>query len=79
MSDKRDEILGKLVHNHKIIMQAAWIEWRHGKGAESAMQMIENHLECAGGFVPDEDCVEEIPEHLKKDSEAYFNHFTVDY
>ncbi len=79
MTDTRDALLGKLINNHKVLMQAAWIEWKHGKGAESAMAMIGEHLECAGGFVPDDDCVEDIPEHLKKDSGAYFKHFTADY
>ncbi|WP_438391126.1 hypothetical protein [Caballeronia sp. DA-9] len=37
-----------------VAMQAAWIEWRHGKGAEEAMQWIENTLS-GPGLIPDED------------------------
>lgn len=28
-----------------LVMQAAWIEWKHGKGAERAMEWIENTLD----------------------------------
>lgn len=41
-------------NDHVVVMQAAWIEWRHGKGAESAMQWIENTLE-GPGLIPHED------------------------
>jgi len=35
-------------------MQAAWIEWVHGGGAQAAMGWIENTLE-GPGLIPDED------------------------
>lgn len=36
---------GFLVEHQAIAMQAAWIEWRHGRGAEAAMGWIENTLD----------------------------------
>lgn len=42
-------------HNDLIVaMQAAFIEWQHGKGAEAAMQWIGNTLD-GPGLLPDED------------------------
>ena len=45
--------LSKIVHNMVVADQAAWIEWRHGKGAEAAMQWIGNGL-LGPGHIPDE-------------------------
>ncbi len=46
--------LSKIVHNMVVANQAAWIEWRHGKGAEAAMQWIGNGL-LGPGHIPSED------------------------
>src|SRR5690606_34525521 len=35
------------------VMQAAWIEWRHGRGAEEGMQWIENTLN-GPGLIPND-------------------------
>jgi hypothetical protein len=35
-----------------LAMQAAWIEWQHGRGAEHAMQWIENTLD-GPGLIPE--------------------------
>ncbi len=43
--------LGAMFEDNIVVMQAAWIEWRHGKGAEAAMQWIENTL-CGPGLLP---------------------------
>ena len=48
------EDLGKIIHDMVVGQQAAWIEWRHGKGAEEAMGWIENGL-AGPGHIPDED------------------------
>jgi hypothetical protein len=40
-------------HDHIVGMQAAYIEWQHGKGAESAMSWIEGALD-GPGLIPDE-------------------------
>lgn len=37
--------LGFVIENQVILMQAAWIEWKHGRGAEAAMEWIENCLD----------------------------------
>lgn len=44
--------LEKIVHDMVVANQAAWIEWRHGRGAEAAMQWIENGLS-GPGHIPD--------------------------
>lgn len=36
-----------------VVMQAAWIEWRHGKGPEAALGWIQNTL-VGPGLIPDE-------------------------
>lgn len=54
-------------HNDMIVaMQAAWIEWKHGAGAESAMAWIENTLG-GPGLIPDED------EQYGKEAQAWFD------
>jgi hypothetical protein len=45
--------LNAMFHDNVVVMQAAWIEWRYGAGAEAAMQWIENTLE-GPGLIPDE-------------------------
>lgn len=38
-------------HNLLVVMQAAYIEWKYGEGAESAMEWIENTLD-GPGLIP---------------------------
>jgi len=47
-------------------MQAAWIEWMHGRGADAAMQWIENTLD-GPGLIPDTEG-EQAP-----DAQAFFD------
>lgn len=44
-------------------MQAAWIEWMHGRGADAAMQWIENTL-IGPGLIPGDD---------ESDAQAFFD------
>ena len=37
-------------HDQIVTMQAAWIEWRRGRGAEAAMEWIHNALEGPGNI-----------------------------
>lgn len=54
MSKERiDEMLRDSFERNLVVMQAAWIEWRHGKGAEAAMRWIHNTL-CGPGLIPGE-------------------------
>ncbi|AEI76523.1 hypothetical protein CNE_1c11680 [Cupriavidus necator N-1] len=46
--------LSNIVHDQVVVMQAAWIEWEHGRGADDAMGWIHNTL-CGPGHIPDED------------------------
>ena len=43
----------RIIHNMVVANQAAWIEWQHGQGAESAMKWIHNGL-VGPGHIPDE-------------------------
>jgi hypothetical protein len=43
--------LGKIIQDLTVSMQASWIEWKHGKGAEGAMVWIHNSL-AGPGFIP---------------------------
>ncbi len=58
--------LGKIIHNMTVAQQAAWIEWRHGAGAEAGMQWIENGL-AGPGQIPAED------EPYGTEAQAYFD------
>jgi hypothetical protein len=58
--------LSNIVHDHCVVMQAAWIEWQHGKGAEDAMAWIHNTL-CGPGFIPDENAP------YGKEAQAWFD------
>ncbi|KAI3597677.1 hypothetical protein D8I24_6493 [Cupriavidus necator H850] len=49
-----DQLLAEICHNLTLAMQAAWIEWEHGGGADAAMQWIQNTL-IGPGLIPDED------------------------
>ncbi|WP_354684798.1 hypothetical protein [Cupriavidus necator] len=68
-SKTRDHVMGEIVHNLTLAMQAAWIEWQHGGGADHAMQWIENTL-WGPGLIPDED------EPHAKEAQAYFDAHT---
>lgn len=49
-----------------VTMQAAWIEWKHGGGAEEAMAWIHNAL-WGPGLIPDES------EAFSKESQAFWD------
>ncbi|WP_255519691.1 hypothetical protein [Cupriavidus sp. IK-TO18] len=68
-SRARDHVMAEIVHNLTLAMQAAWIEWQHGGGADQAMQWIENSL-WGPGLIPDED------EPHGKEAQAYFDAHT---
>ena len=55
-----------MFHDQIVGQQAAWIEWKHGEGAEAGMQWIENGL-CGPGNIPDED------EPYGTEAQAYFD------
>lgn len=44
-------IVSQALHNVMVGNQSAWIEWKHGAGAEAAMQWIENGL-IGPGLIP---------------------------
>lgn len=55
MNGKKTSTVKLIVDMHHdliVTMQAAVIEWRHGKGSESAMEWIENTLD-GPGLLPD--------------------------
>lgn len=58
--------MGTYHHDTVTAMQAAWIEWQHGAGAEEAMGWIHNTL-CGPGHIPDED------EPWGKEAQAWFD------
>lgn len=69
MSDEEKDLvkmLDELVHDHVVLMQAAYIEWRHGEGADAAMTWIENTL-FGPGHIPKE------TDPYSKDAQAYFD------
>lgn len=43
-----------MYHDLLVVMQAAWIEWQRGKGAETAMLWIDSTLD-GPGIIPAED------------------------
>ena len=46
------KMLGKIIHDMIVANQAAYIEWKHGKGAEAALQWLVNTLR-GPGLLPD--------------------------
>lgn len=46
------KMYGEIIHNMVVGNQAAWIEWKHGKGAEAAMKWVHNGL-AGPGNIPD--------------------------
>lgn len=55
------------MHDLITAMQAAWIEWKHGNGAEAAMQWIENTLDGPGQIPDDPD------EPYVTEAQAYYD------
>ena len=69
MNDKEREHLKMITdmhHDAMVVMQAALIEWKHGKGAEAALQWLVNTLD-GPGLLPRPD------EPWGKDAQRYFN------
>ena len=65
-TDRRKRLtftLSQCIHNMVVAEQSAWIEWKHGKGAEVAMEWIENGLMGPG----------HLPEHDGLTAQEYFN------
>ncbi|HIC7214890.1 hypothetical protein [Burkholderia stabilis] len=60
------QMAATMSHNHIVVMQAAWIEWQYGEGAEGAMEWIENTLE-GPGLIPNPD------ETHYREAQAYFD------
>lgn len=48
------KLLAEMHQDLCVAMQAAWIEWKHGGGAEAGMQWIENTLD-GPGLIPKAD------------------------
>jgi len=46
--EKDNKLLNKMLHDIIVGNQSAWIEWKYGKGAISAMNWIENGLSGPG-------------------------------
>lgn len=68
--------LGGIIHDMTVANQAAWIEWKHGGGAEEAMQWIENGL-TGPGMIPgeaDDDIPEDDP--ILRNAQAYFDRYS---
>jgi hypothetical protein len=55
-----------IIHNITLGNQAAWIEWKHGRGADNAMEWIENGL-FGPGLIPEDD------EPHATDAQAYYD------
>ncbi|MEN7429199.1 hypothetical protein VA599_00490 [Chromobacterium sp. TRC.1.1.SA] len=53
-SQQAGEFAQLILHDNITAMQAAWLEWKHGAGADSAMEWIENTLD-GPGLIPEED------------------------
>ncbi len=68
MSDNKETIkmLAGMHHDAIVTMQAALIEWKHGKGAEAALQWLVNTL-AGPGLLPSPD------EPWGKDAQAYMS------
>ena len=69
MNDKEREhwkLVAGMHHDALVTMQAALIEWKHGKGAEAALQWLVNAL-AGPGLLPSAD------EPWGKDAQRYFD------
>ena len=65
-SDEEVKVLAATNHNLIVAMQAAYIEWRHGGGAEAAMKWIGSTLD-GPGLIPDGD------EPYSTEAQAYWD------
>jgi hypothetical protein len=63
--ERHIETSAKITNDLLVGNQAAWIEWRHGKGAEEAMVWVEGSLYGCG--VPEED------EPWAKEAQAWYS------
>ena len=66
---KTEELLKMMTemnHDLLVVMQASFIEWQHGKGAEEAMHWIANTLD-GPGLIPDENAP------YGKEAQAFFD------
>lgn len=63
--------LGTIIHDNTTAMQAAYIEWQHGEGAEGAMGWIANTLAGPGLIPGDDDEDEDDP--IFKDAQGFFD------
>ena len=66
VSAEHYKIIVNSLHDNLTAMQAAWIEWRRGNGAEAAMEWIENTLS-GPGLIPGPD------EEYAGEPQAYFD------
>jgi len=64
--ERSNRMVAHILHNNTVAMQAAWIEWQYGEGAESAMEWIENTL-AGPGLIPEPD------EPFATEAQAYFD------
>ncbi|WP_281647932.1 hypothetical protein [Parendozoicomonas sp. Alg238-R29] len=71
--EENNKSLLTCLHNNIVGQQSAWIEWKHGEGADAAMVWVHNGL-CGPGLIPSED------EPHATNPQAYFdeNHSRVD-
>lgn len=63
---KLNREFSSIIHDAVVANQAAYIEWRHGKGAEGGMQWVENGL-AGPGHIPREHAP------YGKEAQAYFD------
>jgi len=61
------KVLSNIIQDLIVTNQAAWIEYKHGKGAEAGMQWIENGL-LGPGQIPDES-----DSQFYNDAQLFFN------
>lgn len=71
VSTRMNRELGSIIHDLTVANQAAWIEWKHGDGAEAGMQWVENGL-AGPGMIPGEDD-DDGDNPLLKNAQDYFD------
>ncbi|MFZ6655879.1 hypothetical protein [Undibacterium sp. TJN19] len=64
--------LGRIADRNIVTMQATWIEWKNGKGAEAALEWIENTLD-GPGLIPS------VNDEHYTDAQKYFDANAPDY
>ena len=67
---------GRIIHDLTVGQQAAWIEWKHGEGAEAAMVWIENAL-AGPGLLPGA-CEDDIDadDPILRDAQGYSDRYS---